>query len=399
MPTFLYTGLDEHGYTFAGARKAAAESMLRGYLNNAGISDYSIFISKTKYSHGMYSLVSCSELSLFCKQISVLLDSQMPFIEGLQLLSEQSDNKTLKTALDEICDMMDQGYEFTSIISMYTHIFPTHFVYMSIIGEQSDTLPQIYQDLSDYYAKEARLRKKIRRALTYPAILAAALLAVILLLVLWVMPVFSGILNDLSEELPFAANFVLSAANFFSWFIWVIILSVGAAMGGFTYYLRTDRGKRWLSRFKLNSPFCRYIYRRIISAKIAKSLAILIRSGAPFINALQIITPLMDNKFIEKEFALAIVRLKDNGDIGEIFGKMGFFPPMFVKLLVMGQKTGRMDEILDKAKDVFNDEAEEAIERMSTLIEPVMIIALSLIVGIILLSLILPMIDLMAIVG
>jgi len=399
MPTFLYIGINAHGYTSAGAKKAASEGVFIARLNLNGISEYTIFESRTNFGYGMYSLVTCAELSLLCKQISVVVSSHMPIIEGIMLLADQTENKTLKIALAEICGIMEQGYTFSAAMNMYTHIFPTHLVYMAIIGEQSGTTDKVFRDLSDYYAKEAKLRKKIKRVVAYPAMLSLLMGAIILLLIVRVLPVFSDILTGIGEDLPAATRAILAAGNFFSWFIWVLILLIVAFAGGFIYYVRTDKGRAWYARMKLNSFVSRYIYRRSLTARVASSLAILLRSGAPLLNAMEIITPLMDNKFVEKEFIIATERLGEGADIGETFENIGVFPPLFIKMMVMGQKTGKLDEMMDKAQAVFDDEVDDAIERITTMIEPVMIIILSVIVGIILISVMLPIIDLMAIIG
>ena len=399
MPTFLYMGMNSSGYACAGAKKVASENLLENYLNSKGISEYSIFESKTSFGRGMYSLVSCGEISLLCKQMSLMLSSYMDISDGVLLLAEQSGNKTLKIVLGEIYDIMEEGYSFSAAINMYTHIFPTHLVYMVIIGEQSGTPDEVFADLSDYYAKEAKLRKKIKRAVAYPAVLGALMGAVILLLIIGVQPVFYDVLTGMGEELPAAAMFTLGLANFLGRFILIITLLVCATVIALIYYTRTDKGKALYDKFKLNFIFSRYICRRIITAKTAKSLAILLRGGVSLLDAMETVTPLAENKFAEEKLANAAEELREGREIGEVFEETDIFPPLFIKMLVMGNKMNKLDEMLYKARAVFDDEAEDAIERFTIIIEPVLIIILSVIAGIILISLMLPIIDLLAIIS
>jgi len=391
--------MNASGYTFSGAKKAVSKDQLNNYLNSKGVSEYTVFESNTSFGRGMYSLVSCAEISLLCKQISIMLSSYMTMSDGILLLAEQNDNKTLKILLSEICDIMDEGYSFSAAINMYTHIFPTHLVYMVIIGEQSETLSEVFQDLSDYYAKEAKLRKKIKRAVAYPVILGILIGGVILLLIIGVLPVFYDILTDIRGELPAATTFMLGVSNFLARFIFIIGILICAAIGGFIYYVKTDPGKIWYDKFKLSFVFTRYICRRIITAKTAKSLAMLLRSGASFLEAMEIITPLIDNRVAEEKFTNAAEELREGRGIGEVFEGMDIFPPLFIRMLVMGHEMGKTDEMLFKAKDLFDDEVDDAIERLTIMIEPVLIIILSIIVGIILISVMLPIIDLMAIIS
>ena len=399
MPTFLYTGINENGYISTGAKKFKQEAAFINYLNRAGISDYSIFESKTDFGRGIYSLVSCSELSLFCKQMAVVLTSQLGILEGIQLLILQSDNKTLKIALDEMYDIIDQGFSLSQAISLYTHLFPTHLIYMVIVGEQSGTMDKVFEDMSDYYAKEAKQRKKLKRAVAYPAMLSILMAALILLLLARVLPVFSDILAGFGAELPASTVFILGVGNFFGWLFWLSISIIALAGAGFIYYVKTDRGRLLYDRLKLNSPFTKKIYRRIVAAKISKSLAILIRSGVSLINAVEIITPLADNKYVEDVLLLTVGRLSAGEDVEDVFSKIVIFPSLLIKMITVGQKTGKLPEMLLKAQTVFDDEADDAIERITTMVEPIMIIILSVIVGIILVSVMLPIINLMAIIA
>jgi len=392
-------GTNASGYPCAGAKKAVSKDQITSYLGSKRISDYAVFESKTSFGRGIYSLVSLNEISLLCKQMSVMLSSHIDFGDGLLLLAEQNDNKTLKITLGEIYDIMEEGYSFSAAVNMYTHVFPTHLVYMLIIGEQSGMLEEVCKDLSDYYSKEAKLKKKIKRAVAYPAALGILMGAVIILLVSGVLPVFYDILSGIGEELPAATMFMLNLSTVISRFVLIISLIICVFIGLFIYHIRTDKGKAWYDKFKLNFIFSRYICRRIITAKTAKSLALLLRSGVSLLDSMETITPLTDNKFVEEKFVNATEEIREGRDIGEIFEDMDIFPPLFIKMMVMGKEMDKLDEMLFKAQTVFDDEAEDAIERFSIMIEPVLIIILSVIVGIILVSVMLPIIDLMTLIS
>ena len=399
MPTFLYTGVNAQGYPANGAMKAADTNEVKNHLESREISANTIFESETTYKQGLYALVSPSELALFCKQTSVLFYSHMTLMEGMKLLGEQNDNKNLKITLNEMYDIMDQGYTFATAANMYTHIFPTYLLNMITIGEQSGTLDNIFQTMSGYYEKEAKLRKRLRSAVAYPAMLSVLMIAIILLLILRVLPMFNSILTDMGEELPVATALIFGASNFLNKYVWIMAIVIAAAVVGILYYIRTPKGKIWYDRFKLNSVFSKYISRRSITARVARSLGLLIKSGVQLLNAMEIITPLVENKFLEDKFVKATEEIRDGKDLAEAFSEIGIFPPLFIRMIVIGQKAGHLDEMLDKSSSVFDDEVDDAIERLTVMIEPILIIILSIIVGIILLSVMLPMIDIMSVIG
>ena len=399
MPTFLYTGVNAQGYPANGSMKAADNNEVKAYLESREIAANTIFESETDYKKGLYALVKPAELALFCKQTSVLFYSHMTLMEGMKLLGEQNDNKNLKITLNEMYDIMDQGHTFATAAGMYTHIFPSYMLNMITIGEQSGTLDNIFNTMSAYYEKEAKLRKRLRSAVAYPAMLSVLMVAIILLLILQVLPMFNSILTDMGEDLPAATALIFGASNFLGKYIWIIGILLASAVFGALYYISTEKGKIWFDKFKLNSFFTKYISRRGITARVARSLALLIKSGVQILNAMEIITPLVENKFLEERFVTATEEIRDGKDLAEVFSDIGVFPPLFIRMVVIGQKAGHLDEMLDKSSSVFDDEVDDAIERLTVMIEPILIIILSVIVGIILLSVMLPMIDIMSVIG
>jgi len=399
VPTFLYTGVNAQGYPANGSMKAADNNEVKAYLESREIAANTIFESETDYKKGLYALVKPAELALFCKQTSVLFYSHMTLMEGMKLLGEQNDNKNLKITLNEMYDIMDQGHTFATAAGMYTHIFPSYMLNMITIGEQSGTLDNIFNTMSAYYEKEAKLRKRLRSAVAYPAMLSVLMVAIILLLILQVLPMFNSILTDMGEDLPAATALIFGASNFLGKYIWIIGILLASAVFGALYYISTEKGKIWFDKFKLNSFFTKYISRRGITARVARSLALLIKSGVQILNAMEIITPLVENKFLEERFVTATEEIRDGKDLAEVFSDIGVFPPLFIRMVVIGQKAGHLDEMLDKSSSVFDDEVDDAIERLTVMIEPILIIILSVIVGIILLSVMLPMIDIMSVIG
>jgi len=401
MPTFLYTGIDEQGYACMGARKAASQGEFESYLEGRSISDYTIFETRTDIGRGMYARVSRAELSIFCKQFQVLASAQLEIRECLELLALQSENSTMKIVLDEIQYIMNEGNSFATALSLYSHIFPANIIYMILIGEQSAALDKALLSLSEYYEKQAELEMRIRKAFTYPAMLVALMSIVALFLTFFVLPSFYEVLASMGHELSGAAVFMLGAGNALGIIIILAALLVATVLGGLVYFIKSGKFRAWsgLNGFKLNSTFTKYVYRRNLAAKAAQALSMLLRSGAGLPNAVEIVTPLMENDIVEERFINAAQDLSEGKDVRESFEQIGIFSPLFINMLVAGERTGTESEMIEKAGYISDEEAGAAVERIAGRIELVLTIILALIVGIMLLSITLPIIDLISTIG
>jgi len=400
MATFLYRGYNVEGRRVSGALNLGGETQVKEYLEKREIENFDIFPSETVWRRRVYSLVPPKELSLFCKQVSVLFHSNITLMEGVTVLMEQTDNPQLKLTLKEIYALMDEhGYSFAEAMSMFDHVFSSYMLSMVVIGETSGALDSVFSRLSAYYDKESKIRKKIKSAITYPAILTALMAAIIVLMITRILPMFGEILESMGAALPAGTSFILSGGAFLVRFGWIFLVVIAAAVAGVVYWTRTDKGRYNFDRLKFKLPVYRYTTARVITSRFARSLAILFKSGVQLLNALDDVTVLMDNRYLEEKLKIAVDKARNKADITETLKDVGVFPVMFIKMFSIGEKTGCLDEMLDKAASVFDDEVDDAVERFTAMLEPVLIIILSLIVGAILLSVVLPMITVMSSIG
>lgn len=399
MSTQLYWGFNSEGRRISGSKNFASEDQLKDYLQKREITNYQILESKTTYRSGAYSLVSPKELSIFCKQMSVLFFSHITLMEGVQVLAEQTDNAQLKLALGEVYDFMEKGYTFAEAIGMYEHIFTTYLLNMIVIGETSGSLDTVFLRMSAYFDKEHKIHRKLRSAITYPAVLTALMAAIVALLVVKILPMFRDILESMGAQIPSAALVILNAGTFLSSYAIPIILVIVVIILAVVFYIRTEKGRLQLDKAKFSIPAYRYINSRVITSRFARSLSILLKSGVQLLNALEDVSILMDNKFLEEKLALVVDKVRQGESPAELLGELGIFPVLFLKMFIIGEKTGNLDEMLEKSADVFDDEADDAIERFTAMLEPALITVLSIVIGVILLSVMLPMITIMNAIG
>jgi len=399
MPTFTYRAYDSENVRVCGSRKADSEGAIMKFAEAKGYTNVSVFKSETAYRSGLYKLVSPKELSIFSRQMSVLFFSQITLMEGVLLLSEQTENKNLKMALMEIRAMMDQGYTLAESMGMYPHIFGAYLLNMVTIGETSGTLDVVFADMSDYFDKESKLRKKLVSAITYPAILTVMMAAIVLLLILKILPMFNEILVGMGGDMPAVTKAMVSFSGFVVRYLPWIAIAIVALIVLFNVAIRTEKGMIWHDKMKIKMPFSKFVTTRVITARFARSMSILLKSGVQLVNALEETKSLIDNKYLESKFNDVIVKVKEGMDLDAALRALGIFPPLFLKMVYIGQTTGHMDNMLDKAAAMFDEDVEEALEKLTVMLEPILIIALSVVVGIILISVMLPMISIMNSIG
>lgn len=396
---FTFSAFDKDGKRVCGASNLKSENAVMSHLQKKDLSAIKIHTSLTRYVFNSYQNVSAKELSIFCRQMSVMFFSQITVSEGVQLLSEQTDNKQLKIALGEIYEHMSNGYSFAEAMQMYENIFSSYLLCMITIGETTGTLDKVFTDLADYFDKEHKMMKKVRSAVAYPAVLTALMGAIVLFLILKILPMFQETLNSMGGDIPEITKIILSVSLFLKYLAPYIVLFIIAAVIVLGFYSRTKQGKLIFDRLVISMPFLRSIYSKLITARFSRSLGILLNSGVLPLNSLNEIIPLINNKYVEKQFKNSISDIKNGSGLSEALSNVSILPPLFLRMLRIGQTSGNLDDMLMKSAVIFDDEVDDALQRLTLLLEPLLIIILSVIVGIILVSVMLPMISIMNKIG
>ena len=343
--------------------------------------------------------VNYNELAVFCRMMSVVIISHLPLTEGLKLISEQTGNKALRLALNEMNQFMETGYTFSQSISKYPHIFGSYALNMIAVGEAGGALDDVFGRLSMYYDKEDKIKRKLKSAISYPLVLTVFMAAIIVLLIVKILPMFESTLESMGGSMPISESVIFKTAHFLSSYSFVFIGSAAILFIIAAIYLRTKNGRLIKDKLKISAPIFKYVNTRIITSRYARGLSILLKSGIHLVNAMQDIISLVNNSYLEKQFNNAVTRVKDGEKLDDVFNDMEVFPPLFIRLVTIGHITGRLDEMLERSAGIFDEEVDHAIERITLSVEPALIIILSIVIGIILISVILPMIDIMNAIG
>lgn len=339
------------------------------------------------------------DISLFSRQLALVADSDISLQDGLAIISEKSDNKHIKKISGEIIKNLNKGISFYDSIKEYDTKLGSLFIEMAGIGERSGNLPTMLERVADSIDKDIETRQKLRSAVVYPTILSVLMLAVIVLLLVYVMPMFDEILTSLGGEMPGITKGIMNFGFFLSDNILWIILAVAVIILLYVITKITKKGRVWTDYLKLRMPIIRKIESANVASRFSRNLSMLLKSGMNLTLSVEMLKAITYNKYIANKLD-GIIQMLGKGSKPDIaFEELKLFPSLLVKLFSVANETGHMDVMLDKAANIMEKSGDEQMERLTTVLEPLLIIILSLLVGFILISVILPVTGIMNAIG
>ncbi len=343
--------------------------------------------------------ISKEETILFARQLALAIRSDLPLTGSLELIGEKTDNSDLKKVLKDMVDDLNMGQMFADVISKHEEFLTPFMVQMVKIGEESGNLPEVLEQVAQTYEKQLESGNKLRAAVTYPIILTGLMFGVIILLIAQVMPMFNDVLKSLGGEIPGFTRGILSVSLFLRDNGLIILIVLAIIVIGLIVYSKTEAGVAGLDRLKFKLPVYAGINSSLLATRFARNLGTLIKSGLSYQQGLELIKPTMNNKHAEDMIAQGIDGLNQGESLESVMDKMNLFPPLLMKIFGVAEKAGQMDRALLTAADEMEKELDYRIGRLTNVVEPVLIIILSLIVGFILVSVVLPVVNIMNSIG
>jgi type IV pilus assembly protein PilC len=341
---------------------------------------------------------SHDELSVFCFELSLMLKSGLPLIEGIELLFDDIENSGFKKIVGSLRDDILNGENLHSSLSKHKE-FPEYMTSIVRIAELSGNLDTEMERLSVYYEKLSQMNDRIARAVTYPIMLGSMMVVVITILILKVIPIFKDILVSIGGDIPPATAAIFGASNFLGTNIMPIALAILALIIGLALYFSTGRGRMAWKKWLTSSSLMKGIYSKIIAAKFARSMSLMLKSGITFEEALMNVVDVLDNEYAKDRIVKSLESFGDSYDIAGLIEGTNLMPNLFIKMLRVGTQTGETEKVFDKLSGMYDLQVEKSINRFTSIIEPLMIGILSTVIGIILISVILPMINIMSSIG
>jgi len=398
MALYAWRGRNKFGDVVAGERVAASMDELARLLQREQITVLEIkpkralitipFLQREK--------VRLKDLSVFSRQLSVLIDAELPLIQSLNILAEQTKNRYFQRVIRSIRSDVEAGSTLNQAMRKFPKAFDDLFCNLVASGEQSGSLDVMLRRLAEYNEKIIRLRAKVRQALIYPsAIITFAILVAIFLL--WrVIPVFASIFTELGAKLPFLTAAIIGLSHFVQRFILLIFLGLIALVILFRYYRRTPAGRWTVDRLILRLPIFGPLLRKVAVSRFTRTLSTLVSGGVPMLESLQITSATAGNVILEKAVLDARKSVAEGKSLHDSLQATGQFPFMLTQMVSVGEATGTLDEMLTKLADFFDDEVDTAVAALLSILEPVLIIFVGLMVGTLIISMYLPIFSLMS---
>lgn len=397
MPVFIYEGKSLDGSVTKGIMEADDKEDVKEALRNKGIFPTSIRENNkgATLEFNIKKGIPFQHLAIFCRQFYFALAAGVPMMRSIAMIKDQIENKKLKKILENVYEEVQKGSELSEIFSKHKDI-PFMFTAMVEVGEATGSLDQIMGEMADYYDKQHRQKKKIDAALTYPKFLLVFAIGIVLGLVTFVVPTFvEGILSS-GQELPIPTQIIINISAFITQnfllliFIVITLFIVKKLFIDTNYFIQYQ-----IDKFLVKDKHIGKITQQIFTARFSRTFGMLIKGGMNIIESLSIAANAVDNKFIKKSIDECVTLISTGARIGDTLESKKIFPLMLTQMIKVGEDTGSLDNILNKTAEYYEIEADFAIQKLTSLIEPIMIVFLAFIVGFVVISIAMPMFQVM----
>jgi len=345
---------------------------------------------QSPFSFLFRSRVTMSELSVFCRQLSVCVVSGINLIEALESIADDMDNHYFRKVLFDITASIRNGKSFSDSIARHEKVFGPLFISLMKAAEESGSIHTVLEYLSLYLEKRLRLERKIQSITAYPIFVAAFFLIVITVVTLFILPRFENLFSTFGSQLPFFTKVVFGINGFIVHNIFLLITIIIGIIAGFIIYGRTPKGMYNIDQLKLNIPIFGELVRKTAIARFCRILSITIRGGVPIVTAISITSGSCGNKVLEKSLERVQAQVTDGSDIAGSLGEDEDFPRMVVRMVNVGETSGRLPEVLDKVSDIYEDEIDGSITIATSLFEPVVLVVFGGIVLMLVLAIYIP---------
>ncbi len=394
MITFSYQARDGAGNIVTGIQDAINEDNAISSLMSRGLMVLSLQqkAAATRQKKKSWT-VKETDLVLFTRQLATMIEAGISLVQALTALYEQCDpkrQKNLRYVISDVTTRVQGGETFNEAIAKHPRVFNRLFVSMVKAGEAGGLLSEILDRLAGFLEASARLRKKVKSAMTYPVIVISIALLITTFLIVRVVPVFGEIFKDFGAKLPAPTQFLIDLSDFVRARWYFLILGIGGAIFGARTFLRSTRGRQLGDRWKLKLPVFGPLIHKICMSRFARTFAQLIRSGVPILEVLDIVGGSAGNHVVEESIKGVSADVEKGDNLSIALSKKKIFPPMMLRMVAAGESTGRIDGMLEKMADFWDEEIEAMLDALTSLIEPMLIVFLGVIVGGIVIAMFLP---------
>jgi len=410
MAVYEYKALSADGRTVSGIIDADNPKTARSKLRKQGMFPTDVFEGKgqvgAKRSSSRvanlsreidfkkyFSRISHKDVAMMTRQLATLVGAGVTLIESLTALTQQVESEKLKLVLTQVRERVNQGSSLAEAMRGHPTVFSDLFVNMVGAGEQSGALDSVLVRLADYSEGQVKLRSKVLGALTYPIIMIFVSSLVLGVLFIVVIPKITKIFKDMKVALPLVTRVLIGLSQFVVSYWWVVLLMIAVTVIGFQRWVRTEKGRAIYDRYALRLPVFGRLFRLVALSRFASTLATLLRSGVPLLNALKICRNIVNNTVIAAAIDQARESISEGHSISEPLRRSGEFPPLATHMIAVGERSGQLEPMLIKVSEAYETEVDNMVGTMTTLLEPFMILMMGGMVMFIALSILMPMLQ------
>lgn len=393
MPVYIWKGTNSYGDKRSGKHEAHDEAAVYAHLKKVRITPSSvkeqpkdIFADIALFQPG----VTGRDIVIFTRQLSTMIDAGLPLVQSLDILANQQENPTLKKVLREIKSDVETGMTFADSMKKHPNVFDTLFCNMIDAGEIGGILDTILSRLAEFMEKSMNLKKRVKGAFTYPVICLGISVVILGVILIFVVPAFESMFADFGSALPMPTQIVVALSNFVK--SKVVYMIGGAMVGSFLFkkYRSTDKGEQNVDALSLKLPVFGDLIMKVAVAKFTRTLSTMLESGVPILEALNVVAKTAGNRVIETAVFRVSDSISEGRTIAEPLEETGIFPPMVVQMISVGEATGALDAMLSKIADFYDEEVDQAVDNMTAMIEPFMMVFLGGMVGALVVAMYLP---------
>lgn len=398
MPKFVWEGRTVTGIPQRGEIEGASEVAVRTALRRRGIIPTRIapkakeitlpFLGKKR--------VKRKDLAVFTRQLAAMIDAGLPLVQGLDILSKQTENKAFREIIARVKEDVEGGSTFADALKRHPKVFDPLYINLVVAGEESGNLDVMLNRLANHIEKVESLKRKVRSALIYPTLIVVVAIVVTTVLLVFVIPTFEKLFSGVGMALPLPTQIVINISRFTKANIPYVILALVLIAVLLNRYYKTDKGRFHIDSVLLRLPIFGVLIRKIAIARFARTLATLITSGVPILDALDIVAATAGNRVVERAIREGRLQIREGETISQPLERSGVFPLMVTHMIAVGETTGALDAMLTKVADFYEEEVDMAVANLSSMIEPTLIIFLGVLIGGLVISMYLPIFKLAA---
>lgn len=393
MPYFVWKGVNSKGVKRKGKMEANDEKQVEALLKRMRVTPTQIKPAPKDLFENvsfMKPKIKPKEIMIFTRQFSTMIDAGLALVNCLKILSDQQENKTFKTILREINQSVQTGSSLSESLKKYPKQFDDLYCNLVAAGEAGGILDTILRRLAEYMEKAEKLKSKVKGAMMYPIIVIIVAVLVIMIIMIFVIPIFQEMFADFGRSLPVLTQLVINTSNFIKSNVIYIIAAFGVFAFAFKRFINTERGRVIWDRTILMAPVFGDLVRKVAVAKFTRTLSTMMSSGVPIIASLDIVARTSGNKIVEEAIMDTKSAIAEGRSLADPLNESGVFPSMVVQMISVGEESGALDSMLEKIADFYDDEVDAAVETLTSMIEPMLMVFLGGAIGTLVIAMYLP---------